>query len=91
MDFWRGEPIEQKVKRSARARAYDLFNVHAVTETWLKKNLLLSLGVSLYTDLNNDISGSRIYGSDFDVGGVQNGLGTTAWMATPACTSMCWI
>ena len=73
MDFWRGEPIEQKVS-DRQGTSYDLFNVHAFTETWLKKNLLLTSGFA-YTDLNNDISGSRIYGSDFDVGGVQNGFG----------------
>jgi hypothetical protein len=73
MDFWRGEPIEQKVK-DHQGTTYDLFNVHAFTETWLKKNLLLTSGFA-YTDLNNDISGSRTYGSDFDVGGIQNGFG----------------
>jgi hypothetical protein len=76
MDFWRGEPIEQKVT-DRQGTTYDLFNVHAFTETWLKKNLLLTSGFA-YTDLNNDFSGSRIYGSDFDVGGAQNGF----WVLT---------
>src|SRR5436190_1871606 len=71
-----GEPVEQKIT-DRQATDYDLFNVHAFTETWLKTNLLLSSGFS-YSDLNNDFSGSRIYGSDFDVGYVpsaQNGFG----------------
>jgi hypothetical protein len=55
-----------------------MFNAHAYTETWLKKNLMFSSGFS-YSDLDNDFSGSRIYGSDFDVGYVpsaaQNGAG----------------
>jgi hypothetical protein len=50
MDFWRGEPIEQKVT-DRQGTTYDLFNVHAFTETWLKKkNLLLTSGFA-YTDL----------------------------------------
>ena len=49
------------------------FNVHAFTETWLKKNLMLSSGFA-YSDLDNNFSGSRIYGSDFDVGYVPNAL-----------------
>lgn len=71
-----GEPIEQKVT-DRQGTSYDLFNVHAFTETWLKKNILLSTGFS-YSDLDNDLSGSRIYGSDFDVGyapAAQNGFG----------------
>ena len=37
---------------------YDLLNVHAFTETWIKQNLLFSSGF-LFTDLDNDYSGSR--------------------------------
>ncbi|MGH7868112.1 MAG: hypothetical protein ACREP9_10965, partial [Candidatus Dormibacteraceae bacterium] len=51
--------------------------VHAFTETWIKKNLMVSSGFS-YSDLDTDFSGSRIYGTDFDVGYVpaaQNGFG----------------
>jgi hypothetical protein len=76
MELWRGEPIDQKIT-DRQGTSYDLFNVHAFSETWIKKNLLLSAGLS-YSDLNNDFSGSRIYGSDFDVGyvpGAQNGFG----------------
>jgi hypothetical protein len=76
MDFWQGEPIEQKVTDS-QGTTSDLFNVHGFSETWIKTNLLFSAGLS-YTDMNSDYSGSRIYGTDFDVGyvpGAQNGFG----------------
>jgi hypothetical protein len=46
---------------------YDLFSVHAYTETWLKKNLLFSSG-ALFANLDSVFTGSRIYGDDFDVG-----------------------
>jgi len=71
-----GEPVNQKIT-DRQGTDYDLFNAHAFSETWIKKNLLLSLGFS-YSDLDNDFSGSRIYGTDFDVGYVpnaQNGFG----------------
>ena len=67
-----GEPLEQKVT-DRQGTTYDLFNVHAFTETWIKKNLLLSSGYS-FSDLDNDFSGSRIYGNDFDVRYTANGL-----------------
>ena len=76
MDQWTGEPIEQKIT-NREGTTYDLFNVHAFTETWFRTNLMFSSGYS-YSDLNNDFSGSRIYGSDFDVGYVpsaQSGFG----------------
>ena len=66
-----GEAIQQRVT-DRQGTTYDLFNVHAFTETWFKKGLMFSSGFS-YSDLNNDFSGSRIYGSDFDVGYVPNG------------------
>jgi len=76
IDHFPGESVEQKIT-DRQGTSYDLFNVHAFTETWIKKNLMLSSGFS-YSDLNNDFSGSRIYGTDFDVGYVpsaQNGFG----------------
>jgi hypothetical protein len=51
--------------------------MHAFTETWLKKTLLLSSGF-MFANLENTFTGSRIYGNDFDVGYVPNaanGLG----------------
>jgi hypothetical protein len=71
-----GEIVQDKIT-DRQGTSYDLFNVHAFTETWFKKNLMLSSGFS-YTDLKNDFSGSRIYGNDFDVNYVpaaQNGFG----------------
>jgi hypothetical protein len=43
----------------------DLFNVHAFTETRFTEQLLFTMGYS-YTTMDTDISGSRIYGSDYD-------------------------
>jgi hypothetical protein len=76
IDQFPGEPVEQKIT-DRQGTSYDLFNAHAYTETWLKKSLFLSTGFS-YSDLDNTFSGSRIYGSDFDVNYVpsaQNGFG----------------
>jgi hypothetical protein len=76
IDQFPGEPLETKIT-DRQETTYDLFSVHAFSETWIKKNVMLSAGAS-YSDMNGDISGSRIYGSDFDVGyvpSVQNGMG----------------
>lgn len=76
IDQFRGEPVEQKIS-DQQGTSYDLFNAHAFSETWIKKNLFLSSGFS-YSDLDNTFSGSRIYGSDFDVSYVpsaQSGFG----------------
>jgi hypothetical protein len=45
---------------------YDLFSLNASSETWIKNNLLFSSGF-MFANLDNDFSGSRIYGSDFNV------------------------
>jgi hypothetical protein len=60
------EPAQQKITDQQNT-SYDSFNGHFFTETWIKKNLMLSSGGS-YSYLNNDLYGSRVYGSDFDVG-----------------------
>jgi hypothetical protein len=65
-----GQSIQQRVT-DRQGTSYDMFNVHAFTETWLKQNVMFSTGFS-YSDLDNDFSGSRIYGSDFDVAFVPN-------------------
>jgi hypothetical protein len=65
-----GEVIQERIT-DRQGTTYDMFNVHAFTETWIKKNLMFSTGYS-YSDLDNSFSGSRIYGSDFDVGYVPN-------------------
>jgi hypothetical protein len=71
-----GESIQQKIT-DEQGTKYDVFDVHTFTETWVKTNLLLSSGFA-YSHLDNTFFGSRIYGSDFDVGyspNNQNGLG----------------
>jgi hypothetical protein len=76
IDQFSGEPVQQKIT-DRQGTSYDLFNAHAFTETWIKKDLFLSTGFS-YSDLDNTFSGSRIYGTDFDVNYVpsaQNGFG----------------
>jgi hypothetical protein len=76
IDQFPGEPVDQKITNQ-QGTSYDLFNAHAFTETWIKKNLFLSTGFS-YSDLDNTFSGSRIYGTDFDVNYVpsaQSGFG----------------
>lgn len=46
--------------------SYDALSVHAFSETWIKHNLFLSAGL-LYSTLETENSGRRIYGDDFDV------------------------
>jgi hypothetical protein len=65
-----GEPIQQKIT-DQQGTDYDVFDVHTFTETWIKTNLLLSSGFA-YSHLDNTFFGSRIYGSDFDVGYAPN-------------------
>lgn len=58
---------------------YDMFNVNAFSETWIKKNLFFSAGF-MFVNLDSDFSGSRIYGNDFDLGYAPyaiNGAGYT--------------
>jgi hypothetical protein len=50
---------------------YDLLSVHAFAENWLKPNLFFSAGY-MFSDLDNDTTGSRIWGDDFDVAFVTN-------------------
>lgn len=71
-----GEPGQQRITQ-LDGTSYDMFSVHAFTETWIKKNLLFTSGF-LFTDMAEDFSGSRIYGNDFDVSYAPfgaNGLG----------------
>ncbi len=71
-----GEPGQQRITDHQNT-SFDLFNAHAFTETRLRSNLVLSAAYS-YSGLDNDISGSRIYGASFDAGytpAAQNGAG----------------
>ncbi len=43
----------------------DLFNVHGWSSTWFNKTTVLSAGYG-YTRLDTDLTGSRIYGDQFD-------------------------
>ena len=61
-----GEPVERKLT-DRQGTQYDLFSAHSWAESWLRKNLFFSAGY-LYAQLDSDFSGSRIYGTDFDVG-----------------------
>jgi hypothetical protein len=64
------QPFRQKIT-DRQGTTYDLFNAHAFTETWIRKNLLFSTAYS-FSDMDGDFFGSRIYGADFDVGYVPN-------------------
>ena len=77
--LYQGEPGQQNITDS-QGTSYDMLNVHAFSETWLKKNLFFSTGYS-FANLHDTFSGSRIYGDDFDVGyspNLGNGLGYTS-------------
>jgi predicted porin len=43
----------------------DLFNVHGWSSTWFNQQTVLSLGYG-YTHLDTDLTGSRVYGDQFD-------------------------
>lgn len=59
-----GEPQERYQVQREQIE-WDLFNAHAFTETQINERLLFTTGYS-FTTLDTDISGSRIFGSDFD-------------------------
>ncbi len=64
--YWPGEPTQQRVT-DRQDTTYDQFSVNAFSETWINKKLFFSSGF-LYSHLNSDFSGSRIYNAnDFDV------------------------
>jgi len=44
---------------------YDLFSLNASSETWIKQNLLFSTGF-MFANLDNNFSGNRIFGSEFN-------------------------
>jgi hypothetical protein len=67
-----GEVTERKITDREGVN-YDMFNVHAFSETAISKKLLLSAGF-LFTDLDNGFSGSRIYSGDFDVSYAPNAM-----------------
>jgi hypothetical protein len=77
--LYQGEPQQQDVT-DKQGTSYDLFNVHAFSETWIKNNLFFSTGYS-FANQNDTFSGSRIYGDDFGVvynPNALSGLGYTS-------------
>ena len=70
--FWSGE-TQQRDVTNQQGTSYDMFNVHAFSETWLKKNLFFSTGYS-FANLDDNFSGNRVYGDDFDVAYSPNNL-----------------
>src|SRR5262249_3036356 len=60
-----GEPTLQRFVTQEDKVDTDIFNVHVFQETWFGEKVLFSTGYS-FTRLDTDISGSRIYGSDYD-------------------------
>ncbi len=77
--FYQSEPIQRDVT-DRQGTSYDMLNLHAFSETWLKKNLFFSVGYT-FANLDDNFSGSRIYGDDFEVAyspDPLNGLGYTS-------------
>ncbi len=77
--FYQGEPVQRNVT-DQEGTSYDMLNLHAFSETWLKNNLFLSIGYN-FANLDDNFSGSRVYGDDFDVAYTPNplnGLGYTS-------------
>ena len=60
-----GEPAQSDLTE-AQGTTYSIFSTTASSETWLRKNLFLSTGF-MFSDLWDAFSGSRIYGSAFNV------------------------
>ena len=76
IDQFPGESFQQNIT-DRQGTSYDLLSVHSFAESWVNKNVMLSAGFA-FSDLDNDFSGSRIYGSGYDVSyapNAQNGLG----------------
>lgn len=69
---WPTEPTERHVT-DRQGTEYDYFSVHAFSETWIKPSLFFSSGF-LFSTMDSDYSGSRIYGDDFNVGYTPNVL-----------------
>ena len=67
-----GEDAQRKIT-DRQGTSYDALSVHAFSETWISKRLFFSSGF-LFANLDNAFSGSRIYGSDFDVGYIPDAL-----------------
>ncbi len=73
IDQFPGEAAQQKIT-NRQGTSYDLLSVHSFAESWVSKNVMVSSGFS-FSDLDNDFSGSRVYGSSYDVNYVPNSQG----------------
>lgn len=65
--FYAGEqpfPGYQNYRTESQKNTYDLFSANATSETWIKNNLMLSAG-GMFANLDNNFSGSQIYGNSF--------------------------
>jgi hypothetical protein len=76
--FRPAEPAITRNLTDTQGTSYDMVSVHAWTETWIKKNVSLSTGF-LFANLDNEFSGSRIYGDDFDVNYSANALNSLGY------------
>jgi hypothetical protein len=65
LSLFPGEIVQEKAT-DRQETTYDMFNVHASTETWFKDKYFLSTGFS-FANLDDTFTGSRVYGDDFDV------------------------
>ena len=63
----------------------DLFNVHGWSSTWFDKKTVLSLGYG-YTHLDTDLTGSRIYGDQF-----ESQVGLADFVADPALDGVAFL
>lgn len=75
---WAGEPADTHVNQRTEVKT-DMFSVHAFGLSQLHEKVFFSTGF-LFSTLDTDLGGSRIYGSDYDVGynpALANGLGFT--------------
>jgi hypothetical protein len=63
--FWAGEPVQQDVTDKQQT-SYDMFNAHAFSETWFKDGIFFSTGY-MFANVDDNFSGSRNYGDDFNV------------------------
>lgn len=63
IDNYPGESVERKITDREKTDS-DLMGAHAYAESWLKKNLLFSVG-ALYSRIEETWTGSRVYGADY--------------------------
>jgi hypothetical protein len=63
--YWSGEPVQRDVTNQ-QGTSYDMFNAHAFSETWFKNGIFFSTGY-MFANVDDNFSGSRNYGDDFNV------------------------